>query len=200
MPGKKSTAIEAVVATAEEIEGVIERIAREGAKKLLQAALEAEVEEHLDRYEQLKDAEGHRLVVRNGHAPRRLILTGVGPVTVRCPRINERAVKGQGAHQGFTSSILPRFLRRSPTLEGALATLYLKGISTNDFGTALAAIMGEGAAGLSASTISKLKQVWEAEYEAWRRRPLESEPPPTEVGGFCACRLKPTGGAVTVPL
>ena len=175
MPERKSTSIEMVVATTDEIQGAIERIAREGAKKLLQAALEAEVEEHLNRYEQIKDAEGHRLVVRNGHAPRRLILTGVGPVAVRRPRIDEREVKGHQGHQGFSSSILPRFLRRSPTLEGALATLYLKGISTNDFGAALAAIMGEGAAGLSASTISKLKQVWEAEYEAWRKRPLESK-------------------------
>src|SRR5271157_1915442 len=98
MPGKKSTAIEAVVATADEIEGVIERIAREGAKKLLQAALEAEVEEHLDRYEHLKDAEGHQMVVRNGHAPRRLILTGVGPVAVRRPRIDERVAKRQNGH------------------------------------------------------------------------------------------------------
>ena len=161
-------------ATADEIQGAIERIAREGPRKLFQAALEAEVEEHLNRYEDLKDGEGHQMVVRNGHAPRRLILTGVGPVALRRPRVDEREATGQGGHQRFTSSILPRFLRRSPTLEGALATLYLKGISTNDFGTALAAIMGEGAAGLSASTISKLKQVWEAEYEAWRKRPLES--------------------------
>ena len=174
MPAKKSTAIATVGATADEIQGAIERIAREGARKLFQAALEAEVEEHLNRYEDLKDGEGHQMVVRNGHAPRRLILTGVGPVGLRRPRVDEREATGQGGHQRFTSSILPRFLRRSPTLEGALATLYLKGISTNDFGTALAAIMGEGAAGLSASTISKLKQVWEAEYEAWRKRPLES--------------------------
>ena len=174
MPGKKSTAIEAVGATADEIQGTIERIAREGARKLFQAALEAEVEEHLSRYEQLKDGEGHQAVVRNGHAARRLILTGVGPVAVRRPRIDEREAKGQGGHTKFTSNILPRFLRRSPTLEGALATLYLKGISTNDFGIALAAIMGEGASGLSASVISKLKQVWENEYEAWRKGPLES--------------------------
>jgi transposase-like protein len=174
MPGKNSTAITTVGATADEIKGAIERIAREGARKLFQAALEAEVEEHLNRYEHLKDAEGHQMVVRNGHAPRRVILTGVGPIAVRRPRIDEREAKGRGGHQRFTSNILPRFLRRSPTLEGALATLYLKGISTNDFGVALSAIMGEGAAGLSASTISKLKQVWEGEYEAWRKRPLES--------------------------
>ncbi len=184
MPAKKSTAIATVGATADEIQGAIERIAREGARKLFQAALEAEVEEHLNRYEDLKDGEGHQMVVRNGHAPRRLILTGVGPVGLRRPRVDEREATGQGGHQRFTSSILPRFLRRSPTLEGALATLYLKGISTNDFGTALAAIMGEGAAGLSASTISKLKQVWESEYEAWRKRPLEST---QYASGLMAC-------------
>lgn len=78
-------------------------------------------------------------------------------------------------HQDFRSSILPKFLRRSPTVEGTLATLYLKGVSTNDMGSALAAIMGEGAAGLSATTISRLTQVWEAEYEAWRKRSLQSE-------------------------
>lgn len=175
MPAKKSTRIEVRGATAEDLQGTIERIAREGARKLLQAALEAEVDDHLNRYEDLRDEDGHQVVVRNGHAPRRLVLTGVGPVAVRRPRVDERAAKGEQGHHIFTSSILPRFLRRSPSLEGGLATLYLKGVSTNDFSTALQAIMGEAAAGLSASTISKLKQVWEAEYGAWRKRPLESE-------------------------
>jgi putative transposase len=175
MPTTKSTRIEVLDATAEELQGTIERIAREGARKLLQTALEAEVDDHLSRYQELRDEDGHQVVVRNGHAPRRLVLTGVGPVAVRRPRVDERAAKGNQGHQMFTSAILPRFLRRSPSLEGGLATLYLKGVSTNDFSTALEAIMGEAAAGLSASTISKLKQVWEAEYEAWRKRPLESE-------------------------
>jgi len=174
MPGKKSMRIEAACATADEVQGDIERIAREGARRLFQAALEVEVEEHLSRWEHLKDDEGHQVVVRNGHAPRRRILTGVGPITVRRPRVDERGAKDVVGHQTFSSAILPRFLRRSPTLEGTLATLYLKGVSTNDFSTALEAIMGEGAAGLSATTISKLKVVWEAEYEAWRKRPLES--------------------------
>jgi len=165
MPGKKSTTIDAEAATSSEISGTIERIAREGARRLLQAALEAEVDEHLSHYDELRNEDGLRAVVRNGHAPRRLILTGVGPVAVRRPRVDERAAKGHAGHQEFSSGILPRFVRRSPTLEGALATLYLKGVSTNDFSTALAAIMGEGVAGLSASTISKLKQVWEEEYE-----------------------------------
>jgi putative transposase len=175
MPAKKSTRIEVVGTTVEEVQGTIERIAREGARKLFQAALEAEVDEHLSRYQHIADGDGHHAVVRNGHAPRRLLLTGVGPVAVRRPRVDERKAKGTAGHQRFTSAILPQFLRRSPTLEGALATLYLKGVSSNDFGSALEAIMGKGAAGLSATTISKLKQVWESEYEAWRKRPLESK-------------------------
>ena len=175
MPAEKFTRIWGDDATSEELQGTIEKIAREGARKLLQAALEAEVEEHLGQYQQLRDEGGHQVVVRNGHAPRRVVLTGVGAVAVRRPRVDERAAKGKQGHQIFTSAILPKFLRRSPSLEGGLATLYLKGVSTNDFSVALEAIMGEAAAGLSASTISKLKQIWEAEYEAWRKRPLESE-------------------------
>jgi len=130
-----------------------------GRESYFKRALEAEVEEHLGQYQQLRDEGGHQVVVRNGHAPRRLVWTGVGPVAVRRPRIDERAAKGKEGHQIFTSAILPKFLRRSPSLEGGLATLYLKGVSTNDFSTALEAIMGHAAAGLSASTISKRKQI-----------------------------------------
>jgi putative transposase len=173
MPERKSTPVEAGDAT-EEIQGVIERIAREGAQKVLQAALEAEVEEHLARYEHLRRGDGCRAVVSNGHAPERTILTGVGPVVVRRPRVDERGVHGKEGHEPFTSAILPRFLRRTPTLEGALATLYLKGVSTNDFSTALAAILGKKAAGLSATNISRLKRDWEKDYEQWRKRPLDS--------------------------
>lgn len=132
---------------------------------MLQAALEEEVREHLARFCELRDEQGQRLVVSNGHAPPRTILTGVGPLEISRPRLEERTAKGKAGHEPFTSAILPRFLRRTPTLEGALATLYLKGVSTNDFPTALAAILGEGATGLSATTISRLKRVWEREYD-----------------------------------
>lgn len=174
MPERKSTPTEAEKAT-DVVRGVIEDIAREGARKVLQAALEAEVEEHLARYRDLGDREGRRGVVRNGHAPARTILTGVGDVEVRRPRLDERRAEGGEGHERFASGILPRFQRRTPTLEGALAALYLKGVSTNDFPTALAAILGEGAAGLSATTISRLKKVWEREYEGWRQRSLEGQ-------------------------
>ena len=174
MPEKKSTTNEAQDATVVDVHGLIEQIARDGAQRVLQAALEAEVEEHLSRYRNIQDNSGRQAVVRNGHAPQRTILTGVGPVTVARPRVDERKAKGQEEHEVFSSAILPRFLRRTPTLEGALATLYLKGISTNDFPTALAAILGQGASGLSAATITRLKRVWEQEYESWRKRPLDS--------------------------
>jgi len=175
MPEKKATTNEVVIATGEQAQGTLEEIAREGARKLLQAALEMEVEEHLAGYAQVRDQRDRQLVVRNGHAPERTILTGVGPIVVRRPRVDERKAAVGQDHQRFTSAILPRFLRRTPTLEGALATLYLKGVSTNDFTTALAAILGEGAKGLSATTISRLKQVWEAQYQEWRRQPLGSK-------------------------
>lgn len=113
------------------------------------------------------------MVVRNGRAPERTIHTGVGPVSVRRPRIDERpAVEHDGKHPRFFSGVLPRFLRRTPTIEGVVATLYLKGISTNDFDEALQAIYGEQAAGLSASTVSRLKEAWRGEYEAGRKKRL----------------------------
>jgi len=174
MPEKQSTTGGQLNATPKEIQDVIERTAREGAQRVLQAALEAEVADHLSRYAQMRDGRGRQAVVRNGHAPQRTILTGVGAISVSRPRVDERQAKGKQEHEPFTSGILPRFLRRTPTLEGALATLYLKGISTNDFPAALEAILGQGASGLSASTITRLKGVWEKEYEAWRQRPLGS--------------------------
>jgi len=172
MPEKQCTTREPASATLSEVQDVIERTAREGAQRVLQAALETEVAEHLARYAQIRDERGRQEVVRNGHAPKRTILTGVGPITVSRPRVDERQAKGKEGHELFTSAILPRFLRKTPTLEGALATLYLKGISSNDFSTALAAILGEQAGGLSATTITRLKGAWEREYEAWRKRPL----------------------------
>lgn len=175
MPGTDSTTERPQEAMGADIQGTIEEIARLGAQRLLQRALEVEVEEHLARYEELRDEGGRQAVVRNGHAPERTIYTGVGPVKIRRPRVDEREAKGSEDYEPFSSGILPRFLRRTPTLAGALAVLYLKGISTNDFPTALSAILGESARGLSASTITRLKSVWEKEYDQWRRQPLGSQ-------------------------
>lgn len=175
MPDLDSTTRRPEATTAVEVQQTIERLARSGAERILQRALEAEVEEHLRRFAELHDTDGRQAVVRNGHAPERTVYTGVGPVTIRRPRIDERVAKRDEDHHAFSSAILPRFLRRTPTLEGALAVLYLKGISTNDFPTALAAILGESAKGLSATTITRLKRVWEEEYNAWRPQQLPAE-------------------------
>jgi transposase-like protein len=174
MPEQECRTERQEAASIDEVNDLIERTAREGAQRMLQAALEQEVKDHLARYAHFQTEEGRRQVVANGHAPERTILTGVGPLRLARPRVDERKASGAKEYEPFSSTILPRFLRRTPTLEGALATLYLKGISTNDFPVALEAILGEKAQGLSASTISRLKAVWEREYEAWRKRPLGS--------------------------
>jgi transposase-like protein len=135
---------------------------------MLGQAIEAEVDDYLTRNDEARDPQsGRRLVVRNGRLPEREILSGVGPISVRQPRVRDRR---EGMR--FTSAILPPYLRRTPNLESLIPALYLKGVSTNDFPEALAAILGEGARGLSASTVVRLKESWEKEYEAWRRRDL----------------------------
>jgi len=140
---------------------------RKGARRMLMAALEAEVEEYVERNEEAVDEDGHRLVVRNGRLPARALQTGIGPVEIKQPRVHDRR---EG--ERFRSSILPRYLRRSPSVEALIPWLYLKGVSTNDFPEALKSILGEGAAGLSPSTIVRLKAVWEQEYREWAGRDL----------------------------
>ncbi len=151
--------------------GALEIIVREGARKMLQAALEAEIEEHLSRFKNLVDEEGKRLVVRNGVMPERTVLTGAGPIAITRPRVDDRALSARG-EQRFTSRILPPFMRRAPSIDTLVPVLYLKGISTDDFPTALEAILGPQAKGLSASTVVRLKEIWTEEYGEWSRRDL----------------------------
>jgi transposase-like protein len=159
----------------EEVESLLIETARKGAQQILQRALEAEIEAHLDANREKLDEDGHRQVVRNGHAPQRTILTGVGPLEVSRPRVDERKASAEDPdHEVFASGVLPRFLRRTPSVEGLVAVLYLKGISTNDFDTALRAIYGEQAPSLSASTVSRLKDVFTQEYERWRKERISS--------------------------
>jgi len=175
MPHQESTPSQADRPTTAEFEDELARVAREGARRLLERALEAEIEEHLNRYTELLTQERFKAVVRNGHGPERTILTGVGPVTVRRPRLDERKAVGEDPqYERFSSGVLPRWMRRTPSVEGVIALLYLKGISTNDFESAIKAIYGEQAGSLSASTVSRLKEAWYQEYEQWRRQPLES--------------------------
>jgi transposase-like protein len=142
-------------------------VLRRGAGTLLQEAVEAEVAEVLARYQALKDERGRQRVVRNGHKPERAIQTGIGEVTVKAPRVRDRHGEIK-----FNSNILPPYLRRTKSIEELLPWLYLKGLSTGDFSSALTALLGQDAAGLSAATISRLKEVWKEDHERWSKREL----------------------------
>lgn len=146
---------------------VLDEIVQEGARKMLQAALETEVAEYVARRANVVDTTGRRVVVRNGHLPERDLVTGVGPVTIKQPRVRDRS-----GGTRFTSKILPPFLRRLPSVDALIPVLYLKGISTGDFSQALSAILGERAAGLSAANIVRLKEGWTKEFEEWSARDL----------------------------
>jgi len=148
----------------------LDEVLREGARRMLMAVLEAEVQAYVDCYADQRDVEGHRLVVRNGRKPTRTLQSGTGPVEVSQPRVHDR----REAHR-FQSAILPPYLRRTPSLEGLIPWLYLKGISTNDFSDALKSILGEGASGLSANTITRLKAAWEDEFKEWGNRDLRGK-------------------------
>jgi len=151
----------------------LEIVLREGARKMLQQALEIEIEEYLQKHSQT-DENGHRLVVRNGYHPEREIVTGIGPMSVKAPRIDNRKADPDRENP-FTSSILPRYLRKLPSIDNLLPVLYLKGVSTNGFRDALASILGEGAKGLSAANIVRLKKSWEEDFDAWNHRSLSNK-------------------------
>jgi putative transposase len=152
---------------AQEAKTLLELCLHEGACRMLQAAIELEVETYIDQHKDQRDERGHRLVVRNGHQPPRSILSPMGTVPVAPPRVNDRR---EGCK--FTSAILPPYLRRTPSIDALVPALYLKGLSTTEFPEALSAILGPGAAGLSAANIVRLKAVWEKDYEEWIRRDL----------------------------
>ena len=141
-------------------------VLRNGARALLAQAVEAEVAEFLAKHVDLKTATGLRRVVRHGHLPEREVMTGIGPVGVRQPRVRDRGADNSAGRIRFTSAILPPYARRSRSLEVLIPILYLKGISTGDFAEALAALLGKDAPGLSASTIARLKEVWRDELFA----------------------------------
>ena len=146
---------------------VLEQIAREGARKMLQQALELEIEEYIQAHTKDMESLGRRTVVRNGYHPKRAIVSGMGPIPIRQPRVDDRKQSTR-----FTSAILPKYLRRMSSVDSLIPYLYLKGISTNDFSQALTAILGEGAKGLFPANIVRLKKIWEAEYQSWNKRDL----------------------------
>jgi putative transposase len=147
----------------------LEQLSAEGARTMLQAAIEQEVQEYVQAHRGRRTEADRAAVVRNGYLPERDLLTGVGPLKISQPRVRHRD------GQQFTSAILPKYMRRVPSIDALIPALYLKGVSTGDFSEALAAILGQSASGLSATNIVRLKASWEADYQAWRQRDLSQK-------------------------
>ena len=154
---------------------VLTEILRQGAEEMLAAAIRNEVQEYLAACADQRDQAGHRLVVRNGYLPQRQIQTGIGQVAVRQPRVNDKHLDQNGQRRRFSSKILPPYLRRTRSIDELIPWLYLKGISTGDFGEALGALLGPQASGLSATNIVRLKASWQAEWKDWSKRSLKGK-------------------------
>jgi len=149
---------------------VLTAVLRDGAQRMLSQAIEAEVTDWIESHRHLTNEQGHRQVVRNGHLPGRTITTGLGPVEVTQPRVHDRRPCHE--RQRFSSTILPPSLRKTKSIEELIPWLYLKGISTGDFTDALGSLLGPRAAGLSATTVTRLKAAWEQQYKHWSRQSL----------------------------
>jgi len=160
------------------VEDVLTTVLREGARRLLAEAIEAEAEAFLTAMRDERLSDGRQRLVRHGHGPERMIQTGIGPVPVRRAKIRDRGMEEGAVPAGeritFTSAILPKWARRTRSLEALLPVLYLRGISTGDFQEALAALLGREAPNLSPSVIGRLKADWQAEYDRWQRRDLSA--------------------------
>jgi putative transposase len=149
----------------------LEALIQRGARQLIQRAIEAEITELLAAYENVNTVGGLRVVVRNGYLPEREVLTAVGPVAVRVPKIRDRS----GSGVKFNSALVPPYVRRSQRVSAALPWLYLKGISSGDLREALTVLVGEEAKGLSANVVSRLKADWAQDYAAWQQRELSPQ-------------------------
>ena len=149
----------------------LDELARRGARRMLAEALEAEVAAYIEAHRGARDERGRALVVRNGHAVAREVMTGVGPLELAAPRVNDKRVT-EGERERFKSLILPPYLRKSKAITELLPALYLRGLSTGDFRDGLAAILGDNAAGFSPSVITRLTAAWQGEYAQWKTRSL----------------------------
>jgi transposase-like protein len=152
----------------------LDEIIREGARRMLQAAIDAEVESFIDRHQDRRDESGRRLVVKNGSLPAREILTGAGPVEIKQGRVRDNSPQSEDRVR-FSPSVLPTYLKRTAAIEELIPWLYLKGVSTSDFSEALQALVGEKAKGLSPNVIVRLKEQWAAEYDDWMKRDLSEK-------------------------
>ncbi len=156
----------------DEIAVTLDDLAREGARRMIAVALRAEADEYVERFSDELNEAGHRLVVRNGRARGRKVTIGSGTIALRAPRVNDKRVDEQGERQKFSSRILPAYARRSPKVGEVIPILYLRGLSTGDFRPALEGLLGEDAAGLSATTVSRLCKQWQAHHDRFRQRLL----------------------------
>jgi transposase-like protein len=149
-------------------------VLRSGARRLLAQAVEAEAEAFLAMMAGARLPDGRERMVRHGHGPARAVQTGIGSVELRRVKLRDRGAAENGPRIRFTSAILPRWARRTPSLDALLPVLYLRGVSAGDFQEALAALLGKDAPNLSPSVIARLKGEWEAEYARWQRRELSA--------------------------
>ena len=156
------------------IDDPLTELAREGARRMLAQALIAEADAFVAQWKDLKLPDGRDRVVRHGHGPQRTIQTGVGPVEVRRAKVRDRGEAGTAEKIRFSSSILPKWARRTKSLDALLPVLYLRGVSTGDFQEVLAALLGKDAPNLSPAVIARLTAEWQADYDAWRRRALSA--------------------------
>jgi transposase-like protein len=155
------------------IDDPLTELVRQGARDILFKALEIEIDSFISLYADLKDDQGRKRITRNGYLPKRDIQTGIGPVSVKVPRSRDRQKEAEKIR--FHSSIVPVYLKKTRSIEALIPWLYLKGISTGDFTEALSALVGRDAPGLSPSTVSRLKTIWEKEYQEWQSRDLSEK-------------------------
>jgi len=158
----------------DEFDDPLTDVLRSGARKLLAQAIEMEAETFLAEMRDLKLPDGRERLVRHGHGPERNIQTGIGPVPVNRVKIRDRGADGEADRVRFSSSILPKWARRTRSLDALLPVLYLRGVSTGDFQEALTALLGKDAPNLSPSAITRLTAEWNADYERWQKRDLSA--------------------------
>ena len=168
---KKENTVVSLQNPAENIQDALTELAREGARQMLMAAMDAEVNDFLEQHAEHRTNSDHQRFVRNGYLPARTVQTGIGDVPIQQPRVRDRE-PGEPDAPKFRSSLIPPYLRRSKSIEKLLPLLYLRGISTGDFQSVLEPILGKEAKNVSHSTISRLKASWHAESEAWKKQDL----------------------------
>jgi putative transposase len=154
------------------ITDALTELLRSGAQQLIASAVHAELEGFMAQFSTASTEASPAAVVRNGYHPERPLQTGIGPVSVRIPKVRSK----NGDPVTFRSALVPPYVRKTKTLEAALPWLYLKGISSGEMGDALKALLGPNAAGFSANTVSRLKRDWAKEYDGWREAELDGEP------------------------